>query len=86
MRKRISNLICVFLLITFGLCGCAPSESINEPRYQSSAFVEVEDGSCWKILYHKDTKVMYVMSHGSYSYGHFTVMVDSEGKPLLYEE
>jgi hypothetical protein len=50
-------------------------------------FVRVErfqapNGGATFIVYHRETKVMYVVSYD----GITTVMVDAEGKPLLYEE
>ena len=49
-------------------------------------FVLIEKGENWKVVYHRETKVMYVMSEGLYNKGNFVVMVDSDGKPLLYKE
>ena len=40
----------------------------------------------FKVIYHKKTKIMYAVSSGYYTYGNLTVLVDAEGKPLLYEE
>jgi hypothetical protein len=50
-----------------------------------SMFVMVENGMNYKIVYHRDTKVMYAISDGCYNAGDFTVMVDKYGKPLLYQ-
>ena len=51
-----------------------------------SMFVLIEEGATYSIVYHRETKVMYAISAGGYNSGDFTVMVDEEGKPLLYQE
>ena len=51
-----------------------------------SMFVLIEKGAIYNIVYHRETKVMYAISYGLYNSGNFTVMVDEEGKPLLYQE
>ncbi len=51
-----------------------------------SMFVVLEVGTTYKIVYHHETKVMYAVSTGSYNAGTFTVMLDADGKPLLYKE
>ena len=57
----------------------------NVPQKKSSMFVEVESTYPWIIVYHKDTKVMYAVSKGSHNKGNFTLLVDQDGKPLLYD-
>lgn len=78
------------LVLAFSMAGCAYSEM--ETTYDTEAetlppsmFVAVEDGVAYRVVYHKETKVMYVMSTGSYNYGNFTLLVDENGDPLLYE-
>ena len=51
----------------------------------TSMFVKVETTTFWDVVYHKDTKVMYVVSTGSYNHGTFTLLVDADGKPMIYE-
>lgn len=88
MKKKFLTLIMVATMI-FGLVGCSGTtttvENANESN-KSSMFVVVESTSLWDVVYHKDTKVMYVVSRGSYNQGTFTVMVNSEGTPLIYGE
>ena len=47
----------------------------------TSMFVIVETTTFWDVVYHKDTKVMYVVSTGSNNHGTFTLLVDADGKP-----
>ena len=82
--KRIF-LICIVCMIL--LCGCSvvETEKANENQERTSMFVEVEQTLCWEIVYHKDTKVMYAISRGSYNQGTFTLLVNADGTPMIYE-
>ena len=88
MKKKILTIIMVTTMV-LGLVGCS-GETIEREgesdKTSSSMFVEVEDTTYWKIVYHRETKVMYAVSYGSYNYGTFTLLVDSDGSPLLYEK
>lgn len=66
------------------LTGCTKYEkgNIND----TSMFVVIEETKSWRVVYHKETKVMYAVSLGGYNAGTFTVMVDENGKPLIYNE
>ena len=48
---------------------------------QSTAFSQGYD-----VVYQKDTKVMYVVSRGTYNQGTFTMLVNPDGSPMLYEK
>lgn len=48
----------------------------------NSSFVCVETTPSWKIVYHKETKVMYVVSDKS----KFTLLVDANGKPMIWKD
>ena len=84
--KRII-LICVACMIL--LCGCSSNyvetEKTNQVEKNTSMFVEIETTNRWKVVYHKDTKVMYAVSYGSYNIGTFTLLVNADGTPMLYE-
>ena len=88
MRTKIFVIaILTFCLLLTG-CG-AKMESANDAAMNDgdrSMFVLIEEGDIYKIVYHRETKVMYVISNAAYNCGNFTVMVDEEGKPLLYQE
>lgn len=80
--KRLLVMILFMLLLT----GCG--DTILDSK-DSSMFIYVQkaDGyNCYDIVYHKDTKVMYVVSHSSYNIGTFTLLVNPDGSPMLYEE
>lgn len=49
-------------------------------------FVEIERTDSWKVVYHKETKVMYAVSFGGYNSGNFTLLVNDDGSPMLWKE
>jgi protein involved in sex pheromone biosynthesis len=87
--KKIILILCACLLLT----GCKETSESNEGNNQQkeskqkkSEFVTIEDGWNYKVVYHRDTKVMYVMSNGSYNIGTFTLLVNADGTPMVYDE
>ena len=76
--------LCIMVLIAVLLTGCQEVESIGDDS-TSSMFVEVETTSFWKVVYHKETKVMYAVSYGSYNLGTFTVLLNADGTPMLWD-
>ena len=80
----------VLAILTFCLLltGCGPKmKSVEDLDVSNeSMFVLIEKAAYYKIVYHRDTKVMYAISNGGYNAGNFTVMLDPNGKPLLYQE
>ena len=71
------------------LCGCSSNyvetEKTNQAEKNTSMFVEREEANRWIIVYHKETKVMYAVSYGSYNIGTFTLLVNADGTPMLYK-
>lgn len=58
----------------------------NEYPDGESSFICVETTSTSEIVYHKETKVMYAVSTGRNDKGVFTMLVDEEGNPMIWEE
>ena len=83
MKKLLFIFVLALMLFLTG-CNKKVVEFIQEPE-NTSMFCEVERGSNWKVVYHRDTKVMYVVSIMPSNQGIFTLLVDADGKPLLYE-
>ena len=89
-----TKLIILVAVLTLAFTGCGSStkvKSVNDiqpiEQEQESMFVKVEEiPYAWDVVYHKDTKVMYVISRGSYNYGTFTLLVNPDGTPMIYEE
>lgn len=90
MKKRILTIIMVVVvMMTISFVGCGKQmvkEDELETNTSYSMFIEVENGRNYKVIYHKDTKVMYTISDGGYNCGTFTLLVNSDGTPMLYEK
>ena len=81
------KLIAIFMAIALCAClfvGCSSPEAVEDVS-KSSSFVIVEDAYGYYIVYHRDTKVMYVVSGGSYNRGTFTAMLNPDGTPMIWE-
>ena len=92
MKKKVLALIFSVTVLSSQLIGCnglnyaevgksydTQNENIN------SMFIEVEDTGEWKIVYDKETKVMYsVATYGSGT-GQFALLVDENGNPKLWD-
>lgn len=50
-----------------------------------SMFVYIQECGSYDIVYQKDTKVMYAISSGTYNNGTFTLLVNADGSPMVYE-
>lgn len=77
-------LICALAatVIAVSLACCGVSEAEAE---QKEMFVEVYDGDGYHVVYHAETKVMYVA--GDVKYGDvFTVLVNPDGTPMIWRE
>ena len=88
MKKLIAFLMAIALCACL-LCGCGGSSVSTSSTYNEDApsmFITIEYvGEYWQVVYHKDTKVMYVISGGSYNRGTFTVMLNPDGTPMVWE-
>jgi hypothetical protein len=93
MKERMKQVLCItfticlcglFLILNLTGCDSSDNESTNENSEVSFVIVEKElvNGYFYKIAYHKDTKVMYVLGQ----YNDFEVMLNADGKPLLWED
>ena len=82
--KRIAMVMFIMLLVA----GCAKVEKANSQKKKPdniSRFVEVEYASLWEVVADRETGVMYAVSNGAYNHGTFTLLVDADGKPLIYK-
>lgn len=89
MKNKVLKLLMTgsLMLCMFTACSNVEVEKIYDEDAESinSMFVAVEKADGWTVVYQRDTKVMYVISRGGYNQGNFTLMVDENGDPLLYE-
>ena len=96
VARKLILMVSIVILMIFSLVGITACETDDigpAPKTEDSVFVQV--GNRYKlhsvyyyICYHKETKVMYVVTYSN-SYGNpatFTVLLDEEGNPMIYEE
>lgn len=91
MKKIVQLIVALIILLALilPLLACGPEIEKEEPA-GASMFVVVEEAYDWTVVYHRQTKVMYVYSTPRYGNGEarcnssFTVMLDAYGKPLLW--
>ena len=87
MKKILCLIIAIVLMLTcVGCSGSSTTVSRQENSgEQESMFVVVEEalfhGYWYSVCYHKESKVLYSVSQ----YNEFTVIVDANGNPLLWE-
>ena len=83
--KRFS-IIFVVLVLCLSLCACGgPPVRVESSVSSVSMFVEVENNTFWRVVYHRETKVMYVISQGTRNYGNFTVLLNPDGTPQVWK-
>lgn len=78
MKRVISILLAVMFVVTLSSCA-APDETVNG-RFESKY-----TGDCRTIIVDQDTGVMYLFVKSGYA-GGLSVMLDRDGKPLVYSE
>lgn len=86
MKKLLVMIL--FILLLTGCGKSADSQYSQEVNSQKTGmFVRVQPTLLddYYVVYHKDTKVMYAVSAGSYNRGNFTLLVNPDGTPMLYE-
>ena len=83
MKRLIAIVIMTMMILS--LSGCQTKLKSETVKGETSRMVTVEKTGAYLIVYDKYTKVMYAVSAGGYNYGNFTLLVDANGNPLLYE-
>lgn len=94
MSKRIIVILILVLCLAMALILFIVSHAkannktnkANEAKEPTERMVIAESLGDYYIVYDKDTKVMYSVSNGVYNGGTLTLLVDADGKPLLYTE
>lgn len=81
-RRLIIKLIIISLLFLFSIIYANMTKANNVIAAEEKGFVGIVYRSKYfQIVYDKQTKVEYAISKD----GIFTLLVDADGKPLLYE-
>lgn len=56
-----------------------------ETKSEDSMFVIVETTELWIVVYHRKTKVMYTATHIGKVFSNFTILVNADGTPMLWD-
>ena len=84
MKRLITIVLMAVMMLSLSACGTKQTSEVV--KGETSRMVYVEETSRFCIVYDKYTKVMYAVSNSGYNYGNFTLLVDANGNPLLYEK
>ena len=82
MKKLITIVLIALIMVT--ISACATKKTSEAVKGETSRMVYVEETGAYCIVYDKYTKVMYAVSNSGYNTGNFTLLVDANGNPLLY--
>ena len=90
--KRFLAVLLLTIIMMLSFAGCDKQQMLKEEDISKnnnttySMFILLEDNHSigYRIVYHKDTKVMYAISCGYYNCGTFTVMLNADGTPMIY--
>ena len=80
------------MAVLFAACAGSKAEPasaasvINTGENYNDVFEQIGYGDSYIIVYHKQTKVMYVVSDEYRNKGNFTLLVNPDGTPMIYEE
>lgn len=93
MRKlQITMLICIIMAVLFASCAGSNAEhanavsAIDTKEDYNNVFEQIGYGGSYIIVYHTQTKVMYVVSDEYRNKGNFTLLVNPDGTPMIYKE
>lgn len=90
MKKRVPAFLfsaAVLSTVLMGCSGVAEAERAYDVESEDlkSMFIVVENGTLWDIVYDKETKVMYAIANYGSGSGQFTLLVDENGDPKLWD-
>lgn len=77
--------VIALLLILLMLVGCGKTKSAESEPGEDKRFVTLETRWTYLIVADRETGVMYAVSNGTYNCGTFTLLVDSDGNPLIWD-
>lgn len=79
------DIVAVALLLMLAGCAAASAGESAGVEIKEPMFRRIESGSGYAIVYCTKTKVMYAVSAGVKNTGVFTLLVNADGTPMLYE-
>lgn len=84
MKKIIISLLIIIGIVLTGWL--LKDVTISNNYAENERFVIIQQRYDEKVMYDKETKVEYFMFGGFKDGGGITVLVDKDGKPLIYGE
>ena len=76
----------IIILLALILSGCDEITIQDEAKKeQDSYFIELSSEYFGDVVYDSRTGVQYWRSDGTYNRGTLTVLLDADGKPLIYK-
>lgn len=89
MRMKTAIRFLEIIMLIFILTGCDSADSetfVYQETIESNYFKTVSIEKFGVIVYDTRTGVEYWLSSGFNNYGSLTLLVDKDGKPLIYTE
>ena len=84
--KKVLLIACILALcVTLAGCETTVEKQTQAPNEVKSMFVILEETFSWRVVYDRETKVMYAVSYGSCNVGTFTMLVNADGTPKLWK-
>lgn len=84
-----NKVLIMIMLLTVILSGCGQRTIQNEAQKEQDSyntyFIRISKEYGGDIVYDSRTGVQYWRSDGSYNHGTLTVLLDTDGKPLIYK-
>lgn len=77
--------VMTILLILLMLVGCGITTRAENKSREDKRFVTIETAETYLVVADRETGVMYAVSDGSYNHGTFTLLVDKDGSPLIWD-
>ena len=87
MKSNFGRMMLALLIVgvfAVSLCSCSYTTVTSASNDGTSMFVLLETTPHWDVVYHKNTKVMYAVSSYGTGSGVFTVLLNSDGTPMIY--
>lgn len=92
MKLQLTLVICIIMAVLFAACAGNKAEpanavsAIDTKEDCNNVFEQIGYGNGYIIVYHTQTKVMYVVSDEYRNKGNFTLLVNPDGTPMIYKE
>ena len=94
MRKTVKRIVAglaaflIIMSIVLMFAGCASiraeAKEVDDTDGGNTFILVNADYYCW-VVYHKDTKVMYAVSRAPNNIGTYTLLVNADGTPMIWE-